>query len=115
MPAGEMELVAATGIEGPEEEQSDMAILRATGENVDFVGVMSFSGDEDGRISARRIEGLADGLLGVEIVRPDGSKDIVLSAETSCTFEYAGQTITGQVALLKVAPDGKCELVDAAT
>jgi len=114
MPVGEMQLVAATGIKGLKEEQSEVVILRATGEDVDFVGVMSFSSDKDGRISASRIEGLPDGAIGVEIVRPDGSKDIVLSAETNCTFEYAGQTVTGQVALLKVAPDGKCELVDTA-
>jgi len=114
MPAGEMELVAATGIEGLKEEQAEMVILRATGENVDFVGAMRFAADEDKTAAVSRIEGLADGVLGAEIARPDGSKDIVLSAETPQTFEYAGIAIPGGLALLRVSPDGQCELIDAA-
>ena len=114
MPAGPMELIVAAGAADLDGERMEMLILRATGRNVDFVGTMSFAAGDGRHVAVRRIEGLADGVLGVEITRPDGSKDIVLSADVAGTFEYAGQTITGQVALLRVSADGSAELVDTA-
>ncbi len=114
MPAGDMELIAATGILGLKEEQCEVLMLRATGKNVDFVVAASFPADSAKAVSVSRLDGLADGVLGVQIARANGTKDIILSAETAGTFEYAGQTVTGQVALLRVQSGGECELVDVA-
>ena len=112
LPAGDAELIVGNGIEGLEQERCEVVVLRKTGGDVDFVSVVDPAGDADNRLAVRAIENLPDGVLGVEIARLDGSKDIVLSAETSRTFQYAGQTITGQLSLLHITPDGAAELID---
>ena len=76
---------------------------------MDFVSVMGF-GD---KLTARRLDDLPEGLLGVEITREHRSKDIILSAKTVGTFEVAGVTFTGRLALLRTGPDGSTKLIDA--
>ena len=108
---GEAELVLGNGMEGLEGERAEVIIVRKTAANADFVSVIDPAPDGE-RLPAELIGDLPDGVLGVEIRRPDGTTDIVLSAETARTFAYAGHTITGQVALLRQSPDGTTALVD---
>jgi len=51
-------------------------------------------------------------VLGVERVDADGTRWWVLSAEAAQTFRYAGQELTGQLALLKQAAGGEVEVVE---
>jgi hypothetical protein len=70
MPAGEAELIVGNGIEGLEGERAEVIILREQAANADFVSVIDPTGNAD-RITARRLENLPEGVLGVEIARPD--------------------------------------------
>jgi len=112
LPAGEVELITAVSNKSFEDLTNAAIIIRSNAESAGFVGVMSFGGEQGERISTRPVDDLPDGILGVEITRPDGTKHIVLSAETPGTFKYAGLKITGQLALLRVSPDGSTELID---
>jgi len=112
LPAGDVELILGNGIEGLEGERAEAVILRKAGRDADFVSVIDPVGEADSRLAVYPVSNLPDGVLGVEIIRPDGSKIIVLSAETPRTFRYDGKTITGQLALLRVTDDGDTELID---
>jgi oligo-alginate lyase len=111
-PVGQTEIVSGLAIKGPEDEQTSTVVLRAKGQSRDFVA--TFRTVDADCASGRRLDDLADGLLGVEITRADGSKNIVISAETSGDHAACGVSFTGQVALLAVAADGSIELVDTA-
>ncbi|HDZ21896.1 hypothetical protein LCGC14_0019290 [marine sediment metagenome] len=112
LPVGETELVSGLAIEGPEGEQTSTIVLRAKGQSHEYMAAIR-TADAD-CTGCRRVEGLAEGLLGVEIVRADGSKDVVISAETSGDHTACGVSFTGQVALLRAGADGPFELIDAA-
>jgi len=112
LPTGEAELIVGKGIVGQEGQQADVVIVRKMATNADFVTVMDPASRAGGRISAELLADLPDGVLGVSIARPDGSQAIILSAETSQTFELAGLEITGRVALLRVSPDSEATLID---
>ncbi|MHC4562497.1 MAG: heparinase II/III domain-containing protein [Planctomycetota bacterium] len=112
MPTEAAELVVANAMEGPEGEQTMIVVVRAKGTSRDFVSTIR-TADAD-CVACLRPTDLPEGVLGVEVARADGAKDIVLSAEASQTFTYAGCEITGQVALLRVSSDGTTELVDTA-
>jgi len=87
-------------------------VLRAKGQSRDFIATFR-TADAD-CVSCRQLDDLTDGLLGVEITRDDGRKDIVISAEAGGHHTACGVSFTGQVALLAVAADGSVELVDVA-
>ena len=110
--AGQAELILGNGIEGLEGERAKVVILRKAGRDADFVSVIDPVGNPGSRLVVRAVNEPPDGVLGVEIVRSDGSTDIILSAETARTFEFAGQSIMGQLALLREVADGPIELVD---
>jgi len=116
MPVGEAELITGT-VEGPEEEdkekeRSSVVVLRADGAAREFAAVIRTT-DADCQ-SCRRLDDLPDNLVGVEIVRGDGTKDIVISAESSGQHTACGVSFTGQVALLHVDADGTAKIVDVA-
>ena len=109
MPSDGAELIVANGHEDADGHRKAMAIVRAKADNADSVSVMSLA---DG-LTVRRVDDLPDGVIGVEISRPDGHKDIVLSAEAPRTFAFAGLEIAGELALLRQAADGAISVVDA--
>ena len=111
-PVGQTEVISGLAIKGPEEEQTSTVVLRAKGQSRDFVA--TFRTIDADCASCRRLGELADGLLGVEITHTNGSKDIVISAETSGAHTACGVSFTGQVALLAITADGSVELVDTA-
>ncbi|HDZ21895.1 hypothetical protein LCGC14_0019300 [marine sediment metagenome] len=113
LPAGKVELITGNGIEGLENERAEVVIIRKRARNADFVSVIAPAAGADGPLAVGPVDNLPDGVLGVEITKPDGSKTIILSAETSRTFSYKGRKITGQLALLRIAADGAVELIDA--
>ena len=84
-------------------------MVRQRSGDADFIAVMD-PGASD--LTVTTVADLPDGVLGVEIAKPDGSKLIVLSAEASQTFEFAGHTLAGQLALLETSADGETTLVD---
>ena len=106
---GPAELIAAKGYPNKADHRNSALIVRRTGTDVDFVSVMGFGE----KLLAGRLDDLPEGLLGVEITREDGSNDIILSAKTVGTFEVAGVTFTGRLALLRTGPDGSTKLIDA--
>ena len=110
---GEAELILGNGMEGLEGERAEVIIVRKTATDVNFVSVIDPAATGK-RLPAQLIGDLPAGVLGVEITRPDGSKDIVLSADAAKIFTYAGQTFTGQVVLLRDTVDGDTEIVDQA-
>jgi len=112
LPDGPAELIDALGFPNKQDHRRAALITRRTGTNVDFVSAMRFKG-ANGR-SVERIAGLPAGLLGVRIGRVDGQADLVISAEKPGTYTVAGQTFTGQVALIRTMPDGATTLVDVA-
>jgi len=119
LPTSKAELIVGKGIVGQEGQQADVVILRKHATNADFVTVMDPTSRAGGRISAELLADLPDGVLGVSIARPDGSQAIILSAETSQTFDFSGLEITGRVALVKVVPsddetgEEHAELIDS--
>jgi hypothetical protein len=110
---GQAELILGNGIEGPQGQQCEVVILRKTGRNVDFVSVIDPAGEASARINVRGVENLPEGVLSVEISRPDGSNDILLSAERPVTFEYEGMQLTGQVILMRNETGKQWEILDA--
>jgi hypothetical protein len=110
--AGRAELILGNGIAGLEGERAEVVILRKLGRDADFVSVIDPVGAPGSRLAVRPLDEPPDGVLGVEIIRQDGSTDIILSAETPRSFEFAGHTVTGQLALLRVTDDGATELID---
>ncbi len=112
LPVAGAELIHGNGIAGLEGERAEVVILRKTARNVDFVSVMDPASDATERISVRAIDGLDEGVLGVEITRPGRFKMIVLSAETPRIFSYRGHRIMGQLALLRETPHGRIMLAD---
>ncbi|MHC4984714.1 MAG: heparinase II/III domain-containing protein, partial [Planctomycetota bacterium] len=111
-PVGQTEVVSALAIEGPEGEQTSTVVLRANGRSREFMAAIRTTDADCASCSA--VDGLADGLMGIEIARADGSKDIVISAEQSGKHTACGVDFTGQVAMLRVTGDGPAELVDVA-
>ena len=109
LPTAAGELILGNGMEGLEGERAEVVIVRQRATNADFISVMDPGATG---LSASAVAGLPDGALGVEITKPDGTKLIILSAETPQTFEYAGHTITAQLALLETSADGETTLVD---
>ena len=109
LPTAPGELIVGNGIEGLEGERAEVVIVRQRSRNADFVSVMDPGADG---LVATAITGLPAGVLGVEIAVPSGSKAVVLSAEAPQTFEFAGHTITGQLALLEASAGGETTLVD---
>jgi len=114
LPAAPYELILGQGIEGLEGERAEVVVLRTTTANADFVSVIDPVTNGAPPLDVERLTDLPDGVLGVAVTRPNGSKDIVLSAETARTFTYAGQDITGRVALLRQEANGSTVLVDVA-
>ena len=96
---------------GKDIKSASILIVRSRAKATDFVEVMSF-GEEGSKVTSCRLDDVPEGVLGVEVSQSDGTKNIVLSAESSGTFEYAGVRITGQLALLRIKADGTTELVD---
>ncbi len=111
-PVGQTEVVSGLAIEGPEGEQTSTVVLRANGQSRDFVATIR-TADAD-CTGCRTLDDLADGLMGVELTRADGRKDIVISTETSGDHTACGVSFSGQVALLAVDADGAATLVDVA-
>ena len=99
-PAAAAEMITAQGHADLKGRPKDVLILRRHGTNTDFVTVTSFPEATD-RITARRLMDLPDGLLGVEVARADGTTDVLVSAETSTTIDYAGCRADGQLVLLE--------------
>jgi hypothetical protein len=110
LPTAAGELIIGNGIEGLEGERAEVVIIRQRSRNADFVSVMD--PDASGLIAAALTD-LPAGVLGVELARPDGSRQIILSAETARAFTYAGVEVSGQVALLEMDAGG-VRLVDQA-
>jgi len=104
LPIAGAELIIGNGIEGLEGERAEVIVFRKAGRDVNFVSVMDPAADAGSRIAATPLDGLPDGVLGVELTRPDGLKDIVLSAETPQTLEFAGHAVAGQLVLLRTTP-----------
>ncbi len=102
LPTGKAELIVGKGIVGKKGEQADVVIVRKTASDADFVTVMNPVSNPESLTRALPLNGLPDGILGVQLIKPDGSVYVVLSAEESRTFEFAGLEITGQLALVKV-------------
>ena len=100
LPNEPLELIAALGFPNKEDHRRPALIARRTGTNVDFVRVMNF--DSAGNVKAvERLTDLPEGLMGVRIERTDGQADMVISAEKPGAYTVAGQTFTGQVALIR--------------
>jgi len=112
LPDGRAELVVAKGAKDKKGRRRPVVLVRRRAADADFVTVMSFRGARAKGLAARRVEGLPGGVLGVELVRPSGRTDVVLSAETPRTVHYAGQRISGQLALLRVRADGSADVID---
>jgi len=93
----EAEFFFARGYPNKQGRRNRALIVRRNGTDVDFVAVMGLTGG----LAARRLDDLPAGVLGVGIAQADGSETLVLSAEASRTFRYAGQSITGQLVLLR--------------
>ena len=99
LPGAPAELFGAKGYPNEAGHRRSTLITRRNGTNVDFVTVMSIDGA--GRVrDIQRLTDLPPGLLGVQIDRGGGRIDLVISAEQPGTYTVAGQTFTGQVALL---------------
>jgi len=107
-PTADAELVVGKGHADEEGHRKGVLLLRSRGGDVDFVSVMGFA---EG-LRARRLTDLPPGVLGVEIARPDGSKDVVLSAEAAQTLEYAGQSVSGRLVLLRISADGSAAVIE---
>jgi len=114
LPPGEGELIVANGHHDLDDRRRSMLIVRRRAARADFVGVIRPTDSLDESMTVRRLDALPDGLLGVEIARADGRKDILISAEQAGTFEVAGQSVTGQLALLRTTPDGGTSVVETA-
>jgi len=114
LPIGKAELVLGNGMEGLEGERAEVVIVRKTAGDVDFVSVIDPVANGGTPLDVAAIDDLPEGVLGVSVVRPGGQTDIILSAESPKTFTYLGCEIMGQVALLRVSPDGSARLVDTA-
>ena len=110
--AGPAELISAKGHPNRGGHRTSALIVRKRGTDVDFVSVMVPAG-VDSPIEARRLDDTPEGILGVELTRPDGTKQVVLSSETPRAFTYAGVAISGQLALLEITAEGT-RLVDQA-
>ena len=100
LPGAPAELIAAKGYPNQAGHRRSVLITRRKGTNVDFVTVMSIAGAGKVR-DIQRLTDLPPGLLGVRIDRGAGRTDLVISAERPGTYTVAGQTFTGQVAVLR--------------
>ena len=107
--SGKTELISAQGHVDLKGKPKDVLILRKQGANADFVDVLSFSPGK--KVTARRLEDVPRGVLGVELTATNGDVQIVLSAEKAGAYTYADQTFTGQLALLKRSKDGATRVV----
>ena len=90
------EFFFARGYPNKQGRRNRALIVRRNGTDVDFISVMGLTGG----VTARRLDDLPAGVLGVGIAQADGTETLVLSAETSRTFRYAGRSIRGQLVLL---------------
>ncbi len=112
LPDEPVELITALGFPNKQDHRRPALITRRTGTNVDFVNVMHFEGVGDVK-AVERMTDLPDGLMGVRIVRTDGQADLVISADQLGAYTVAGQTFTGQVALIRTTGEATV-LVDVA-
>ena len=104
------EMITAQGHVDLEGRPKDVLILRQSGSDVNFVSTMSFP-QRSGPVKTSRLDDMPDGVLGVAISRRNGTTDLVLSADRSKAFKYAGLSLEGELILLQ-KKDGKVTLVD---
>jgi hypothetical protein len=108
--AGGGQLVIANGHHEKEETEirRGMMMIRRKGKAADFVGVMQLVGGDEQKVTF--LDDTPEGVLGIQVAEASGGKWMVLSAETSRTFDYAGYSISGQLALLHVGIYGGVDL-----
>ena len=103
------ELITAQGHADLKGRSKNVLLLRARGKNADFVNVLSFP--EGRRHQTRQLDDTPDGVLGVVLKQPDGTKDILLSADKPHTFRYAGHELSGQLVLLRKTRGGPVRVI----
>jgi hypothetical protein len=111
MPDGRTDFITAKGYPNKAGHRRSALLVRQDGTDADFVAGMSFEGVGNVQ-SVERLTGLPEGLLGVWIDRGDGKADMVVSAAESGTYTVAGQTFTGQLALIRRVGEAESVVVD---
>jgi hypothetical protein len=109
--AGKSELTVATGHADLKGKTKEALLVRKRGKDATFVDVLSFPNRE----SWKKVELLGElppGVLGVRLIAEDGTEQWVVSSAESKSFQLAGQTVTGRMALLEKKPSGQLKLIE---
>ena len=109
--AGESEIAVATGHADLKGKTKEALLVRKRGKDANFIDVLSFP-DRESWKEVTVLGELPPGVLGVRLVAEDGTEQWVVSSAESKSFQLAGQTVTGRMALLEKKPSGQLKLIE---
>lgn len=102
LPVPDGEIILGRGLE-VKDKRIPVAIVRTRAANADFVAIMKLDTAPD--IEVRRLDGMPEGVICLEIDNPHGGKSYLVSAEKSQQISIAGMEIEGQLALIRMNED----------
>ena len=102
LPIPDGEIILGSGLK-TKDERMPVAIVRTNTTDADFIVVMTL----DSGSSVKKLDGMPEGVIGLEIDRPNGGKDYLVSMEHSQKVSIAGTEVEGQLALVCVNQSGE--------
>jgi hypothetical protein len=109
IPTSRAEVILGTGLKD-KDTRKPLAIVRTKSKNANFVSVMTLGTTQDPEVKVKTMDEMPEGVMGLEIAHQDGSKEYLLSANTSRNFNVSDIQIKGQLALIRL--DEKGEIKD---
>ncbi len=104
LPVPDGEVILGNGLK-TKDTRMPVAIVRARAADVDFIVAVKQMMGEPSKV--RRMDGMPEGVIALEIDGIRSGKDYLVSAETSRKISVAGTEIEGQLTLVRVGEDGR--------
>ena len=108
VPGGE--LILGNGLK-TREERMPVVIVRARGEDADFVAAIWVGPRSAPPFRVERLEGMPEGVIGLMIENPDGERYYLVSAGKPRRIGVGGEEVEGQLALFR-EKGGRIEAVE---
>ncbi len=114
LPVPDGEVILGRGLE-IKDERKPVVIVRTKATDADFVVIMTLGSSPD--VNVKRLDGMPDGVIALEIDRADGGKDYLVSMERwQKKISIAGTEIEGKygslLSLVRVDADGNVTSVE---
>lgn len=115
LPISAGEVILGDGLKEKDKDKGkSVAIIRTHAANTDFVTVMKIDTSPESNFVVKRLQGMPEGVICLEIGNLDGKKSYLVSAEKPQRINIAGTEVDGQLALVCVDENDQIEIVETA-